>query len=188
MRIKKGITNKDWGLAICDGFGWFYTLVMMGIWIMSLQGIILPEQSEIIKWMLLGGVGFLVLTLGRKKKNPILKLLFGVLGLYGAMDFVSNILSYSRLMALGLATGIIGAAMNMTAQVLNEMVPGIFGIIIMIGFMLFGHSLNFGLSSLGAYVHSLRLQFIEFFGIFYAGGGRIFRPFMRAKKYLLFRS
>ena len=117
-----------------------------------------------------------------------MKLVFGILGLYGAMDFMSNILSYSRLMALGLATGIIGAAMNMTAQVLGGMVPGIGGVLIMIAFLLFGHSINFGLSGLGAYVHSMRLQFIEFFGIFYAGGGRIFKPFARAKKYLLFRS
>ncbi len=188
MRMKKGIANKDWGLAICDGFGWFYVLVMVALWILSLQGILLVEQTEILKWMLLGGVGFLVLTLGREKKNPILKLLFGILGLYGAMDFVSNILSYSRLMALGLATGIIGSAMNMTAQVLNDMLPSVLGIAVMVIFILFGHALNFGLSGLGAYVHSLRLQFIEFFGIFYAGGGRLFRPFARAKKYLLFRS
>ncbi len=188
MRIVKGVANKDWGLAICDGFGWLYTLVLLALWVMSTKQIILAEQQQVLIWMLLGGVGFLVLTLGRAKKNPILKIVFGILGLYGAMDFVSNILSYSRLMALGLATGIIGAAMNMTAHVLNDMVPGIFGILIMIAFMVFGHSINFGLSGLGAYVHSLRLQFIEFFGIFYAGGGRLFRPFARAKKYLLFRS
>lgn len=185
MRIYKGISNKDWGYALCDGFGWLYTLIMLAVWAGADA---LGLDKQLIQWMLLGGVGFLVLTLGREKKNPILKLLFGILGLYGAMDFVSNILSYSRLMALGLATGIIGAAMNMTAKVLGDMVPGIGGILIMVAFIVFGHSINFGLSGLGAYVHSLRLQFIEFFGIFYAGGGRVFKPFARAKKYLLFRS
>jgi len=185
MRILKGITNKDWAYAICDGFGWLYTLIMIALWAGADQ---LGLDKALMQWMLLGGAAFLVLTLGRAKKNIFLKLAFGILGLYGAMDFVSNILSYSRLMALGLATGIIGAAMNMTAQVLGEMLPSVLGIIVMIAFMLFGHAINFGLSGLGAYVHSLRLQFIEFFGLFYAGGGRLFRPFARAKKYLLFRS
>ena len=185
MRILKGIANKDWGLAICDGFGWLYTLIMVALWAGADQ---LGLDKTLMQWMLLGGAAFLVLTLGREKKNIFLKLAFGILGLYGAMDFVSNILSYSRLMALGLATGIIGAAMNMTAQVLGDMLPSVLGVIVMIAFMLFGHAINFGLSGLGAYVHSLRLQFIEFFGIFYAGGGRLFRPFVRAKKYLLFRS
>ena len=158
---------------------------MIALWAGADQ---LGLDKALMQWMLLGGAAFLVLTLGRAKKNIFLKLAFGILGLYGAMDFVSNILSYSRLMALGLATGIIGAAMNMTAQVLGEMLPSVLGIIVMIAFMLFGHAINFGLSGLGAYVHSLRLQFIEFFGLFYAGGGRLFRPFARAKKYLLFRS
>ncbi len=185
MRIYKGILNKDIGYAICDGFGWFYTLVMLTLWA---GADVMGLDKSLMQWMLFGGVGFLVLTLGRDKKNPILRIVFGVLGLYGAMDFMSNILSYSRLMALGLATGIIGAAMNMTAQVLGGMVPGIGGILIMVAFLLFGHSINFGLSGLGAYVHSMRLQFIEFFGIFYTGGGRLFKPFARVKKYLLFRS
>ena len=185
MRILKGIANKDWAYSICDGFGWLYTLIMVALWAGAEQ---IGLDKQIMQWMLLGGAGFLVLTLGREKKNIIAKLLFGILGLYGAMDFVSNILSYSRLMALGLATGIIGAAMNMTAQVLGSMLPSVLGVLVMIAFMLFGHAINFGLSGLGAYVHSLRLQFIEFFGLFYTGGGRLFRPFVRAKKYLLFRS
>lgn len=185
MRIIKGISNKDWAFALCDGFGWFYTLIMLALWGGAEK---IGLDKTLMQWLLLGGLAFLVLTLGRAKKNIFAKLIFGVLGLYGAMDFVSNILSYSRLMALGLATGIIGAAMNMTAHVLGDMLPGILGIFIMVAFMLFGHAINFGLSGLGAYVHSLRLQFIEFFGIFYAGGGRLFRPFARAKKYLLFRS
>lgn len=187
MRIYKGIQNKDFMYALCDGFGWFYTLIMLGVWGLA-DKVGLAEHKELLQWMLLGGAGFLVLTLGREKKNPIMKLVFGVLGLYGAMDFISNILSYSRLMALGLATGIIGAAMNMTAKVLGDMLPSVVGILVMVAFMLFGHAINFGLSGLGAYVHSMRLQFIEFFGIFYAGGGRVFKPFTRAKKYLLFRS
>jgi V/A-type H+-transporting ATPase subunit I len=91
-------------------------------------------------------------------------------------------------MALGLATGIIGSAMNMTAAVLGDMLPGIVGIIVMIAFLIFGHSINFGLSTMGAFIHSMRLQFIEFFGVFYSGGAEMFKPFTRIKKYLLFRS
>jgi V/A-type H+-transporting ATPase subunit I len=96
-------------------------------------------------------------------------------------------LSYSRLMALGLATGIIGFAMNLTAQVLGDVIPGVAGVIVMVFFILFGHSLNLALSFLGAFVHSMRLQFIEFFGRFYTGGAPLFAPFMRKTKYLFIR-
>lgn len=203
MRIKKGIANRDWGLAFIDGAGWLYTMGMLAIWGLADK---IGIDKNLAMNFLLAGVGFLLIGLGRKgwtplksKKSVLAKIitvpvnsikvvLMGALGLYGAMDFVSNILSYSRLMALGLATGIIGAAMNMTAKVLGDMLPGVVGIAVMVAFMLFGHTINFGLSGLGAYVHSMRLQFIEFFGIFYTGGGRRFRPFVRAKKYLLFRS
>lgn len=171
--------------AFADSFAWLYFLIGLALWALADQ---LGLPKETLQYVALSGAGILVLTQGRDKKNPIAKLVFGLLGLYSIMDYVSNMLSYSRLMALGLATGIIGAAMNTTAGVLGELVSvPVLGTVIAVFFVLFGHSLNFALSLLGAFIHSMRLQFIEFFGRFYAGGAPLFAPFARAKKYLFLK-
>ena len=57
------------------------------------------------------------------------------------------------------------------------------GAIIFILVFLIGHSLNLAINALGAYVHTNRLQFVEFFGKFYEGGGRKFEPFAIHTKY-----
>ena len=64
---------------------------------------------------------------------------------------------------------------------------GIFGAIMFILVFLVGHTLNIGINLLGAYVHTNRLQFVEFFGKFYEGGGRAFSPFAAHTKYYKFK-
>lgn len=181
-RLKIG----DYVGAFCDPLAWFFFLLM-------LVGFALADQvglpKETFKNLSIAGAIVLVMTQGRHQKNWFLKPISGVLGLYNITGYVSDILSYSRIMALGLATGVIGFAMNLTAGILGGMMPHpILGFIVAVAFLLFGHSLNFALSLLGAFVHSGRLQFIEFFGKFFEGGGRKFRPFVREKKYLFFRN
>ena len=84
-------------------------------------------------------------------------------------------------MALGLATGVI-------ASVFNQMgaMPGNnpLGVIIFIFAFVVGHTLNIGINVLGAYVHTNRLQFVEFFGKFFEGGGKEFHPFRENTKYV----
>jgi V/A-type H+-transporting ATPase subunit I len=110
--------------------------------------------------------------------------LLGFLGVVNeAISWLSNILSYSRLFSLGLATGVIALAFNSIAVTLGGMMPALLGIPIMILLILFGHTLNIGLNLLGAFVHSGRLQFVEFFGKFLEGGGRKFSPLRRKPVY-----
>ncbi len=91
-------------------------------------------------------------------------------------------LSYSRLLALGLATSIIGTIVNEIATMagLNNIIK----ILICAVIAIIGHSLNFAINALGAYVHSSRLQYIEFFGKFYQGGGKPFKPLKYKTKYV----
>ncbi|QQS59883.1 V-type ATP synthase subunit I [Candidatus Peregrinibacteria bacterium] len=122
--------------------------------------------------------------------------IIGVLSLFlvwriGVLDFInemlswlSNILSYSRLFALGLATGIIALAFNSIALTLGGMMPLAIGIPVALLILLFGHTLNMALNILGAFVHSARLQFVEFFGKFLEGGGKTFQPLSRKCVYL----
>ena len=94
--------------------------------------------------------------------------------MYGVTGYLSDILSYSRLLALGLATGVIATVVNSMGSMLGG---GIVGAIVFILVFFVGHTLNLAINLLGAYVHTNRLQFVEFFGKFYEGGGRAFQPF-----------
>jgi V/A-type H+/Na+-transporting ATPase subunit I len=106
--------------------------------------------------------------------------LIGVLGTVNFLiSMMSNILSYLRILALGLATGALAYAINQIAAVINDLLPGFLGIPVFIIILLFGHMISIALNGLGSFVHSGRLQFIEFFGQFFKGGGREFTPFKR---------
>ena len=108
----------------------------------------------------------------------------GAYALYGVTSWLSDILSYSRLLALGLATGVIATVFNKMGSMFGG---GIIGAIIFILVFAVGHTLNIGVNLLGAYVHTNRLQFVEFFGKFYEGGGREFKPFAANTKYYKFK-
>ncbi len=128
---------------------------------------------------IIGAVG-IVLTSGRESKSWFKRILKGLYGVYGITSYLSDILSYSRLLALGLATSVISTVFNK----MGSMVGGnFFGAIVFILVFLVGHSLNLAINALGAYVHTNRLQFVEFFGKFYEGGGRKFTPFAIHTKY-----
>ncbi len=130
-----------------------------------------------------GALG-IVLTGGRDSKNPVKRLLKGAYELYNVTGYLSDILSYSRLLALGLATGVIASVVNQMGAMGGK---GVAGVILFIFVFLAGQAINFGIELLGAYVHTNRLQFVEFFGKFYDGGGRKFSPFAVNTKYFKFK-
>lgn len=119
-----------------------------------------------------------------KSGSPILRILKGFGGLLNeSLGWFSNILSYSRLFALGLATGIIAMSFNIVAMTMGGMVPGVGGLIVTLVVLAFGHTLNIALNVLGAYVHSSRLQFVEFFGMFLEGGGKVLKPLRKVCRF-----
>ena len=102
----------------------------------------------------------------------------GLYSLYGAISYLGDFVSYTRLMALGVAGGSVALAFNTILSILPLPVRFTLGIALAVVL----HGLNIVLSMLGAYVHGIRLQFIEFFGKFYTGGGKRFEPFKAAEK------
>ena len=113
----------------------------------------------------------IVLTAGRSAKNIFGKLGGGLYGLYNTTTgYLGDILSYSRLLALGLVTGVIANVVNMLAAMFSN-------IFLFIPIFLIGHAVNISVNLIGTYVHTSRLQYVEFFSKFYEGGGRIFTPF-----------
>ena len=125
----------------------------------------------------------LVITLGGYKNKGIMRILGGIISLYDITSYISDALSYSRLMALGIATGVIANVINMLGSMAGG---GIFGFFIFVVVSILGHATNFGINILGAYVHTNRLQYVEFFSKFYDGGGKKFTPFGMHTKYIKF--
>lgn len=136
-------------------------------------------------YLLIAGAVLMILTAGRSSKNIFARLFGGVYALYNtATGWLSDILSYSRLLALGLATGSIAGVINLIGTMPENKIVKL--ILLTIVFIV-GHSANLAINLLGAYVHTDRLQFVELFSKFYEGGGREFQPFTVNTKYIKFK-
>ena len=129
---------------------------------------------------IIGALGLLLMS-GRANKNPVLRIALGAYDIYNITGWLSDVLSYSRLLALGLATGVIASVVNQMGSMFGKGVVGAIGFAIV---FVVGHTLNLAINLLGAYVHTNRLQFVEFFGKFYEGGGKPFEPFESDTKYV----
>ncbi len=171
VHIVVGMAVKAY-LLIREG-KWLSALYDIGLWYVVFGGLLLWFFAGTL-WLFVLGLAGLVLTQGRAEKKPFKKLSKGLLSLYDITGFLSDILSYSRLLALGLATGVIGQVVNTMASLGGD---GIFGKILFVLVLLVGHTFNIAINTLGAYVHASRLQYVEFYGKFYSGGGKPFVPF-----------
>ena len=169
--------------AIFDSGFWMLVMIGAGMFAAG-AALAIPLLKTIGMYMAIGAVIGLVLTQGRSNKNPIMKLFGGILSLYDITGYVGDLLSYSRLMALGLATGVIASVINVLGSLGGKSVIGLIAFIVI---SIFGHSLNFAINMLGAYVHTNRLQYVEFYQKFYEGGGRKFSPLSFKTKYYNFK-
>jgi len=178
--VKFYITAKQESFidAVLDIGLWITTLA--GFTVLALGLVTLPVLKTV--GLIIAAVSMLLIAVtGGRKKKGLMKVIGGVANLYDITGYVSDLLSFSRLMALGLTT----AAMSMVFNLLGVMVSGgLIGKVFMVAILLVGHAVNFGLNALGAYVHTLRLQYVELFSKFYEGGGRPFMPFAFKGRYI----
>ena len=154
-----------------------WVMLVLGVCLLVVPVIAGPigVASDIGKVLAIIGAVGVILFGARQNKNIIKRLGGGLYSLYGITSYVGDILSYTRLMALCLSSGVI-------AQVV-DLLGGMTGPIGMVPICLIGHGINLFIGVLGAYVHTSRLQYVEFFGKFYEGGGIPFRPFGFKPKY-----
>jgi len=166
--------------AIFDILPWCFIIIGA---IVLIAGMLMEYTiaGQIGKYMCFLGLGVVVLFGGREIKNPIVRFFKGLAGLYDITSYFSDILSYTRIVALSLATGVIAMVVNMLGSIAGF---GIGGIIVFVLVGVFGHLLNLALSTLGCYVHTSRLQYVEFFSKFYEGGGRAWNPLSIKTKYI----
>lgn len=166
--------------ALYDVGVWVLTLIAIGLLLGAGTLGLSAIAKNIAMGVMLFGMITIVLTAGREMKGKGAQLGQGAYALYGITNYVGDLVSYTRLMALGLAGGSIASALNLIINILPGAAIFIAGPLIFI----FGHIFNLGLSLLGAYVHTCRLQYVEYFGKFYEGGGKAFTPFKTNNKYI----
>lgn len=161
--------------AVCDAGSWIVLFLGAGLFF-----IYRPAGAALAAL----GVLMLIFTQGRAQKNIFMKLFKGIASLYDIVGYISDLLSYSRILSLGLASMVIGSVFN----ILGTM-PGLTPVGLIFFFVIFtvGHLLNMAINMLGSFVHTARLQYIEFFGKFYEDGGRPFDPLTPHSKYVLFK-
>lgn len=175
MQIKEG----KWLDAVFDQGFWYMVISGIPAWIFGDS--VSPIVSKVGMWMvILGAVGLLV-TGGRNSKNVFGKIVGGLGSIYNITSYLSDILSYARVLALGLATGVIAQVVNTMGSLFGS---GILGLLLLLIIFVVGHILNLAINVLGAFIHSSRLQYIEFFGKFFEDGGEPFDPYRRKTKYI----
>ena len=191
------IKTSNYSAAILDDFVWLGLIFSILGYGLSMVGIIDNAMLDVMSYLCLGFVALIILFAGRSQKNILNRIMSGLARLYDLIGFSSDILSYARLLALGMATGVIGMILNKVAAmayyipVLVIDLP-IIGNISIIGFVIAtfifvgGHLFNLGISLMSAYIHSSRLQYVEFYGKFFEGGGVKYVPFKEEKQYTKF--
>jgi V/A-type H+-transporting ATPase subunit I len=171
--------EKDYAAALFDTGFWM--LMLIGFAVLAIGIVTTPVCIYIGAGIAIACAVGLILTQGRSKKGFIGKLIGGIASLYDITSYISDLLSYSRLLALGLTTGVMAQVFNMLASMFGT---NPLGIIFMVIVFVFGHAITIGLNALGSYVHTMRLQYVEMFSKFYEGGGQPFEPFSLNSKYI----
>ena len=183
------MTIKAITYTIRDGFKatvstWGWLLLIVGGICTAIVAMLFSLPTNIVKWTLIaiGGVSALgIFVFNTPGRNPLINVGAGLWDTYQmTTGLLGDVLSYIRLYALGLAGGMLGAAFNqLGTQVLGEN-PNIGTWVGFILIVTFGHVLNLLMACLGAFVHPLRLSFVEYFrNAGYEGNGKLYQPFKK---------
>ncbi len=182
LKIYSEYRNGRFLTGVLDQGPWLFVFVIGILYLATSTGYITAFALPQLVNLLYVGLVMVVLSSGRKGSGVLEKLKNAALSLYDSIGYFSDILSYSRLLALGLATTALAFAVNLIASMVVD-VPYV-GAILALMILLIGHLFTLAVNTLGAFIHSARLQFVEFFGKFISGTGRSFAPLSRKKKYI----
>ena len=180
MVVKVFNIKKQQGLKYAlSTIGWLVLIIGSGA-VMGLKkvGLIADPLATTLLYVVLGIAGVLILVLNNPKRNPLINIGAGLWDVYGmATGLLGDLLSYIRLFALGVSTAILGAVFNSLALNMKPDIP-VLGPLVMIIILLIGHGITLFMACLGAFVHPIRLTFVEFYkNAGFTGGGKPYTPF-----------
>lgn len=153
-------------------------MATQGVWLIFMVGIFL----FLLKLSTIGIIAILI-AVGLQMFFNFLEggFVSSLLSVFGFSGFIGDLFSYARLMALAIGTAGISLAVNFMVFMVLDMIPWV-GVIIAIVVFIVGHLFNVVMNGLGAFIHTTRLHFLEFFTKFYEGGGRTYKPFLAERK------
>jgi V/A-type H+-transporting ATPase subunit I len=167
------LSQKNYAAAIFEKLTWVIMLNCLLLFALAKNGV-LPGWLGTPLWVTAAVMAVLIFWFTERSSGLAGRIGGGVFAVFSTVFYVGDMLSYVRLMALGMVTAGLGMAVNILTQLVMD-VPYV-GFILGLLLFVLGHTVNLALSLLSAFVHSLRLQFVEFFPKFFAGGGHEFKP------------
>ena len=168
--------------AIGNDISWFLFIVGLCLLGVTMGGMLPAHFEQIGAAMAIIGAVIIFLYAGKGERNIFKRIISGFLALYGATSYLGDILSYSRLLALGFGSAVIGVVINLLGGLASDIpyIGWLVAVVVVIG----GHIFSIAINMLGSFVHPLRLQYVEFFGKFYTGGGEPFTPLTLSQEYV----
>jgi V/A-type H+-transporting ATPase subunit I len=183
IKIYSDYKNNDLVGGLLDQTPWLFLFILGILFVGIVTGYVTFITTDTIVKLVYLGFALVAITAARKGEGLTGKLIAVLAALYNdTIGYFSDILSYSRLLALGLATSALAFAVNLIAEIVSG--TPVVGPILAVAILIIGHVFALVINTLGAFIHSARLQFVEFFGKFISGTGRNFSPLSRSKRHI----
>jgi len=175
------LKRRDYLSAICDYLSWLVMINSIVLFLAAKFGVIPAGIGKIFGIIALFPAA-IILFLSQREGAWAGRIGMGFYNLFSTIFYMGDVLSYLRLMALGMVTAGLAMAINVIVEICGQ-IP-VIGFVIAVIVFVGAHSFNLAINALGAFVHTLRLQYVEFFPKFFVGGGKSFEPLVKEYKHI----